>query len=197
MKFKSIKTERTVIRIPTVKDAKLMHEGLKSSIRQLKPWMPWAQELASLDDTKYFLKQAEGIWAKSEESLVERSLIILDASGKKFVGSTGIKPHNLFVPSFEVGYWVNVEFAGQGLITEAINGLCRYLFMERRANRIEVHCEAENLRSCLVAERLNFTMEGQLKNHRLTADSLRLADTKLYAMTCVDDLPEQPTTWQV
>lgn len=196
MRFEFIRTPRVLVRIPTVKDARLMHDGLKKSFKDLKPWMPWAQELASLEDTKYFLRQAENIWAKPHEENVERSLIILDPDNKNFIGSTGIKPLNLMVPSFEVGYWVNVDYAGQGLITEAVNALVHYIFDELRANRIEIHCESTNLKSWKVAERLGFAMEGVLVHNRMTANNLKLADTKLYAMTEPSALPHVDVQWK-
>ncbi|HET9843624.1 MAG TPA: GNAT family N-acetyltransferase [Gammaproteobacteria bacterium] len=196
MRFDYIRTQRLIIRIPTIVDAKIMHDALKKSIKDLKQWMPWAQELASLEDTRYFLRQAETVWTGPLEEHVERSLIIMDVSNKQFVGSTGIKPLNLLVPSFEVGYWVNQEFAGKGFITEAVNALSRFLFGELHANRIEIHSEAKNVNSCKVAERLNFTLEGILKNHRLTADNKHLTDTKLYAQINVEALPLLSVAWK-
>ena len=196
MRFEFISTSRVLIRPPTVKDAKLMHDALKKSIRELKKWMPWAQELASLEDTRYFLRQAESTWSRGPEENVERSLIILDPSQKQFIGSTGIKPLNLFVPSYEVGYWVNVEHVGQGYITESINALTRYLFQELRANRVEINCEHINEKSCKVAERLNYPLEGVLVNHRMTANNQKLTNTKLYAMTVPDALPELKVSWR-
>lgn len=196
MKFEYIRTSRLMIRIPTVKDAKLMHDALKESIRELKPWMPWAQALASLEDTRYFLRQAENIWDKRFEENVECSLIILDPDNKKYIGSTGIKPLNLMVPSFEVGYWVHVDYAGKGYITEAINALSQYIFAELRANRIEIHCEDKNEKSWKVAERLNYPLEGTLINHRMTADNMKLTNTKLYAMTEPSKLPALNVSWK-
>lgn len=196
MKFEYIRTPRTLIRPPTVKDAKLMHDALKQSIRDLKKWMPWAQELASLEDTRYFLRQAENVWDKRFEENEERSLIILDLENKRYIGSTGIKPLNLMVPSFEVGYWVHVNFAGKGLITEAVTGLTHYIFSELRSNRVEIHCEDKNIKSWKVAERLNFSHEGTLLNHRMTADNLKLTNTKLYAMTDPEPLPKLEVVWK-
>lgn len=196
MRFEYIRTSRVLIRPPTVQDAKLMHDALRKSIRELKKWMPWAQELASLEDTRYFLRQAESTWERGPEENVERSLIILDPKQKSFIGSTGIKPLNLFVPSYEVGYWVNVEFVGKGLITESVNALVRYLFAELRANRVEINCEDVNERSCKVAERLHFNLEGVLINHRMTANNQKLTNTKLYAMTVPDELPDLEVGWR-
>ncbi len=196
MGFEYIRTSRVLIRLVTVRDAKLMHDALKQSIKDLKPWMPWAQELASLEDTKYFLRQAESTWSKAPEENVERSLIIMDLENKKYLGSTGIKPLNLMVPSFEVGYWVHSDHAGKGYITEALNALVQYVFGELRANRVEIQCEDRNIKSWQVAERLNFNLDGTLMNHRMTADNLKLTNTKLYSLTDASALPELEVVWK-
>jgi len=196
MYFPTIYTPRCLIRPLQLEDAPLMHEGLKLSFKTLKNWMPWAAKgLASLDDTKYFIQECMDIWAKDLKDGRECTLIIMDRQNTQFIGSIGLTALKLAIPSFEIGYWINQHFSGQGLITEAINGLVRYLFSVYLAKRFEIYCEVNNTKSAAVAQRLNFRLEGRLVNARLKADGRSITDVFLYAMTNSNDLPKIEVTW--
>lgn len=194
IKMKFIKTKRLMIRPARVTDAKMMHDAMKHSYKTLKKWMPWAQSLASLRDTIVYLEEGEQLWRSIPREGVEQPLQIVDLKDEHYIGATGIKPGNLLVPSFEVGYWVNQKFTGKGYISEAMNALTRYLFEVLKAKRVEINCEEENKKSAKVVERINFEYEGKLKNHRLTADSSGVTHSLIYACTDVSVLP--PLEWE-
>jgi RimJ/RimL family protein N-acetyltransferase len=140
IRLKYIKTDRLMIRPARVTDAKLMHDAMKDSFKVLKRWMPWAQSLASLRDTIIYLEEGEQLWQSIPRESVEQPLQIVDLEDQQYIGASGIKPANLLVPSFEVGYWVNQKFTGNGLISEAMNALTRYLFEVQTAKRVEINC---------------------------------------------------------
>ncbi len=187
--LKSIRTERTLIRPVRVADASLMHNAMKESYKELKRWMPWAQSLASLHDTEMYLGHGEKIWSAFAHEGVEQPLQIMDPSDKYYIGATGIKPANLLIPTFEIGYWVNQQYAGQGLITEAMNALTRYLFDALKAKRVEINCEESNVKSSAVAVRLNYELEGKLKNYRLDATGQMVTHSMIFACTDISRLP--------
>lgn len=186
--LKSIRTERLLIRPVKVQDAPLMHMAMKASFPQLKQWMPWAQSLASLRDTEVYLAQGERLWDGFASEGVEQPLQIFDLNEQIYYGATGIKPINLRIPSFEVGYWANQTYGGQGFITQAMSALTHYLFEVLHAKRVEINCEEKNERSAKVATRLNFELEGKLKNHRLDANQ-QVVTTLVYACTEISRLP--------
>lgn len=189
LKLKTISTERVMIRPALASDADRMHKALETSFKELKKWMPWAQTMASLKDTRIYLQEGERIWQKIPKEGVEQPLQIVDLDDNEYIGATGIKPVNLQVPSFEIGYWVNQKYAGQGYITETVNALTRYLFDVQGAKRVEINCEEANERSAQVVKRLGFELEGKLKNHRLTADGRKVAHSWIYACIDVQQLP--------
>lgn len=193
--LKVIKTERLLIRPVRVSDAKLMHDAMKLSFNELKQWMPWAQSLASLRDTEVYLAHGERLWASPAHDGVEQPLQIMDPTNRIYYGATGIKPANLSIPSFEIGYWVNQPYAGKGIITEAMNALTRYLFQVLKAKRVEINCEEENLRSSKVATRLNYDLEGTLRNHRLNANGQKITHSLIYSCIDMDRLPPMPFHW--
>lgn len=185
-----------MIRPPRVSDAKMMHDAMQASFSTLKKWMPWAQSLASLRDTIVYLEEGEQIWQNLPREGVEQPLQIVTLSDDQYIGATGIKPANLLVPSFEVGYWVNQPFSGKGLISEAVNALTRYLFLQLQAKRVEINCEENNMKSANVVERIHYDLEGKLKNHRLTADSSSVTHSLIYACTDLSCLPDLEWTFE-
>ena len=80
-------------------------------------------------------------------------------------------------------------------MTEALNAVIRYAFIQFKANRLEILCDVNNLRSYTLAERLGFKLEGILKNHRINPLTKQLNDTKVYARTNVLDLPSLDVNW--
>lgn len=195
MYFPIITTPRCIIRTLQISDALAMHTALKASFKELKKWMPWAQNLASLNDTQYFIQQSMNTWKREFQQHSERTLVIMDVHNEQFIGSMGLTPLNLLVPSFEIGYWIDQRLAGQGLMTEAVNGLIHYLWDVQFARRIEIHCEATNIKSAQVAARLYFPLEAYMVNERLTADGKSVADTLLYAISTHSNLPPLEVTW--
>lgn len=194
--LKVIKTQRLLIRPVRSSDATLMHDAMKESFEDLKAWMPWAQSLASHRDTEVYLIHGERIWSSPAHEGVEQPLQILDPTNRHYIGATGIKPANLSIPSFEIGYWVNKQYAGQGYITEAMNVLSRYLFQVLKAKRVEINCEEDNIRSALVAQRLNYDLEGKLRNHRFDATGKKITHSMIYSCIDAGKLPPMPFHWE-
>jgi RimJ/RimL family protein N-acetyltransferase len=76
---------------------------------------------------------------------------------------------------------VRTRFQGQGFITEAVAGITDFAIQQLGAKRLEIRCDSENERSAAVPRRLNFELEGILKNedrHHLTNE---LRDTMIFA----------------
>jgi RimJ/RimL family protein N-acetyltransferase len=193
--LKVIKTERLLIRPVRISDAPLMHEAMKTSFNELKEWMPWAQSLASLRDTEVYLAHGERLWASPAHDGVEQPLQIMDPTNRIYYGATGIKPANLSIPSFEIGYWVNQPYANKGIITEAMNALTRFLFQVLKAKRVEINCEEDNTKSSKVAIRLNYDLEGTLRNHRLNASGQKVTQSLIYSCIDINKLPPMLYHW--
>ena len=63
----------------------------------------------------------------------------------------------------EIGYWLDQELQGRGIITRACRTLVTYAFEEYGLNKVEIHAAAGNAPSRAVAERLEFTQEGVVR----------------------------------
>ena len=81
-------------------------------------------------------------------------------------------------------------------MTEAVNALTRYAFLELHAKRIEITCDVLNLRSKKVPERLGYTLEATLKNHRRNPADNSISGTLIYAKYDLENLPELSVQWE-
>lgn len=63
----------------------------------------------------------------------------------------------------EIGYWIIEAAAGKGIVTACSKAMLDYGFSNLNLNRIEIKCAVENIKSARVAEKLNFTKEGILR----------------------------------
>lgn len=78
----------------------------------------------------------------------------------------------------ELGYWVHFEFEGRGFISLAIRMMEQQL-RKMGLHRIELRCNPLNRRSCAVAERNQYVLEGMLRDHKI--ENGVFCDTAIYA----------------
>jgi RimJ/RimL family protein N-acetyltransferase len=156
----SFETERLTIRGPLPGDAGRVREAVVESQAELKPWMPWAMEIPSAEDYEVRVRNGQLKFLAREDLW----MMLLLKGTDTIVGGSGLHRIDWSVPKFEIGYWVRTCFAGQGYITEAVNGIAAFAFDTLSAQRVEIRCDVKNERSVAVARRAGFTLEGTLHN---------------------------------
>lgn len=172
----SLETERLLIRAPLWGDGKALNEAIRESLNELKPWMPFAQSMPSLEESEQFVREARLDFLKRN---VLHMNIFSKADGS-FIGCSGLHHIHWESRCFETGYWMRTSCTGKGYITEAVNGITDFAVHVLAANRIEIRCSARNTKSAAVAERAGFTLDGILRSSDLGMDG-ELHDSKVYA----------------
>lgn len=179
----AIRTQRLLLRLPTVHDVAALNAAIHASHAELTVWMDWAQTPQTLAETEKFCLESRKAW-EAETAL---NCLLIEPGSGEIVGSSGYPRLDWSVPSFEIGYWCRSDKVGQGFVSEATLALARHAFQTLRANRVELRMDDLNARSWRVAERLGFKHEGTLHNDVKTADGT-LRDTRIYAVTRFDAL---------
>ncbi|MDQ0114518.1 GNAT family N-acetyltransferase [Paenibacillus harenae] len=172
----SFETKRLIIRAPLWEDGAMVNEAVKQSIDELRPWMLWAKQIPSIEESEIISRQGR-------VHFLERSdlrLYLIHKTTGQFIGSSGLHRIDWEARKFEIGYWVNTLFSGQGYMTEAVEGITRFAIDELQANRIEIRCDARNIRSARVAERLGFTKEGILRSDKCDVNGI-IRDTIVFS----------------
>ncbi len=172
-----IETERLILRSTRPGDGKALRQSVLESQSYLKHWMAWAVEIP--DEEGY-----EKMVRENHVAFISRTnlmLVIISKENGKMIGGTGFHNLNWDVPSFEIGYWLNPNYTGRGYVTEAVNALTDFAFNTLKAKRVEIQCDADNVRSAAVAERAGYTLDGTLKHHRRHHITKELSNTLIYS----------------
>ena len=178
-------TQRLVIRLPDPAHARAVQEAVEESFDDLHAWMPWANHLQTLDETRAYLLQAHEAFISGEDFAVSA---YLKETGQ-FVLASGLHPRNWDVPRFEIGYWCRTSMQGNGFATETAKFLARTAFTEMGARKVEIRCDSRNRASRRVAELVGFRFEAELHcDDRANDGSIR--DTVVYAMLAKDFSPD-------
>jgi aminoglycoside 6'-N-acetyltransferase len=76
------------------------------------------------------------------------------------IGDIGLKPEAFDVRILELGFSLSAAWQGQGLASEALNGLIGYAFTRQAAHRIYAYTDIRNTRAVSLLQRLHFRQEG-------------------------------------
>ncbi|WP_142827542.1 GNAT family N-acetyltransferase [Planococcus soli] len=172
-----LKTKRLLLRMPMPGDGKIVNEAIHASLDDLKPWLGFAQEEPSPQDTE--INQLESHLSFMKKEVLR--YLVFDKETGSFIGSTGFHSIEWDVPKMEIGYWLDSRMTGKGYMAEAVSALTELAFATLKCNRLEIQCDAENLKSRAIPEKLGFALEGILRNDERSVDGKRLTDTCIYA----------------
>jgi RimJ/RimL family protein N-acetyltransferase len=181
-----IQTARLVIRCWEPKDAVLLKQAVDESIDHLLPWMSWVrQEPESLQVKIERLRTARGKFDLGQDfgfgifSPEENS--VLGAAGLHTRAGEGAR---------EIGYWIHRDRINCGLATETAAALTKVAFVVDGVDRVEIHCDPQNIRSAAIPRKLGFTLEATLRR-RLPQGDGNLRDTMIWSIFKAD-FPASP-----
>lgn len=172
-----LKTARLLLRMPMPGDGEIVNEAIHASLDELKPWLGFAQEEPTPQETE--INQLESHLSFMKKEVLR--YLIFDKETGRFIGTTGFHSIEWDVPKMEIGYWLDSRATGKGYMAEAVSALTELAFATFKCHRLEIQCDAENLKSRAIPEKLGFVLEGILKNDERSVDGTRLTDTCIYA----------------
>ena len=164
-----------MIRLPTLLDAEELFALVDKNRKRLKEFLPSLDYITKVEDIREFIKKAL-IGHANGESFV--NLLLKD---NKIIGCLGLNTIDNQNRSAEVGYWIDEDFSGKGLLTTALKELTTKSFEKFNIHRIVIKASTQNPRSCAVAERLGFKLEGTLKDSEFLYD--HYVSHNVYAIT--------------
>ena len=172
----SFESDRLTIRAPRPGDGAEMNAAVHETFDDLKVWMPWAQQMPTLEESESFARRAQYQFLAREDL----ALLLFLKGTDTMVGSSGLHRINWDIPKFEIGYWCRKRFQGQGYISESTEAITKFAFETLAAKRVEIRCDAKNVRSQHIPNRLGFKLEGTLRNDALSSSG-ELRDTLVFA----------------
>lgn len=142
------------IRPVSLASAEVIFESIQSSKAHLKEWLPFVEGTKSIDDTKRFIKSV----LKSD--CLKQDVIFEIWYDKTFAGIIGFKEIDKANSKLEIGYWLDKNMTGKGIMTRAVEKMIEYAFVEMTINRVMIKVASENKRSLAIPKKLGFIFEG-------------------------------------
>jgi len=134
-----------------------LQQVIERNLDHLRPWIPWARQNASREGLAAFVdlslrRRAEGygFYAAIRHRGQIAGTVGLDIDQRDRTG--------------EIGYWLDRDLEGRGLVTKSVAAVMERRFGELALHRIEIRCAPGNARSRAVPERLGFLEEGTLRD---------------------------------
>lgn len=153
-----IETERLLLRGREPEDAEAIFRY--ASDPEVTPFMAW-EPARSLEDVWDFL---DGLTAHHYEEEELDYAIALRSAPELLIGSIGVywepRKHRVM----ELGYVLDKEHWGQGLVPEAARALIQFAFRTTRVERIYAPVFVENEKSRRAAEKIGLSFEGVLRS---------------------------------
>jgi len=177
----NIETICTIITDTAEQDAPDIFQAILNSIETLRAFpasIPWSLAEPSLEQTREFCLFAQ----QNRELRHDLIHTVRLKSNRQMVGMIGLHKIDWSVPRFEIGFWGNVQFRGQGLMREAIGALLDESRLHYSPRRVEALIDAENIAARNLCTRLGFTLEGINQNARRDPVSKALRNHCVYAL---------------
>lgn len=188
-----IETPRLIIRPVKDGDEIEINQAINRSLVMLQRWMPWAQD-PSLQTTREFVQNGVLDWQSGQA--IEFPMVVIHKQDNKIISASGFNDLcDLTKPYYEIGYWIDSAYQGQGLVTELVTGLTRYTLDALKAIRVQIRIQANNIKSVAVAKRCGYMAEVRIKNYCIDCKGGLPADSLLFACCDVSVLPELEVKW--
>lgn len=176
-----IETDRLVIRCYQPTDGPLLKKSIDESIDHLLPWMPWAKnEPETIQDKVERMRKYRGQFDLG----IDYTFGIFSKDEKVLIGSTGLHVR-VGEQAREIGYWINANYLKKGYALEAVKALTKVGFEIEGLERIEIHCDSNNIRSRNIPEKLQYIHEATLKD-RTTDTQGNKRDVMIWTMFKAD-----------
>lgn len=136
------------------------YQMVVESIPMLKPWMNWAHEGYTQEETEAFIRASIEGWTMDRQF----NFVVADARDGMLLGGTGLGGINPPYRLANLGYWVRSSRRGQGIAPRAARLVARWGFKHLGLLRAEIVVALENSASLRVAEKCGAHREGVLRN---------------------------------
>ncbi len=138
-------------------DAEDLYALINSNRLYLRQWLSWLDKIKEVNDTVSFINNTRDQFANNNGF---QAGILVD---QKLTGIIGLHEIDWEDKKTEIGYWIDQNYQGRGIITKACKALLDYLFNRLKLNKVEIHCAEQNTKSQQIPLKLGFVREGLIR----------------------------------
>lgn len=151
-----------------LEDASQVYQAARESLAEIKPWMSWAHEGYSQQETEEFIRMTRARWVEGTTF----GFAITDARTGDVLGGCGLSYIHPIYHLCNLGYWVRTSRHGQGIAGRAAKLAARFGFEHAGIIRAEIVMAVGNEKSRRVAEKIGAHYEGTLRNRMVVGKTI-------------------------
>ncbi len=177
-----LETARLVLRPPRTGDVGELRRLLRHNHVHLKPWNPApppGEDPSSITEVSKTVLRQRKEWKRGSGYVF---MVAMRDEPGRFVGKIALNGvmrgamHGAYL-----GYWMDVDHCGKGLVTEGIRAVLDWAFGPAGLHRVQAAIMPRNERSLRVIEKLGFRREGYAERYLQIAG--KWEDHVLFAKT--------------
>jgi ribosomal-protein-serine acetyltransferase len=151
-------SEDIILRNYREEDAPMLFNVIDVNRQHLRPWLIWVDGTLKEEHSLEYIRSAR------QEQYDQKSMALGIFRNEKLIGGMGMHQWDHRLKKAQIGYWLTREEEGKGILSRCAATMLHYLFDQLQLNKVELHHLPGNVRSAAVARRLNFTVEGILRD---------------------------------
>lgn len=151
-----LNTERLLLRKIRREDAEDIFEYASNPLVTI--YMPWETH-KTIEDTYDFIRMSGDLFIASDN--IDWAVEI--KTEQKMIGAISIRKWNDQNRCADVGYVLSRKYWNNGIITEALKAVIEFCFTKLELNRVEAHCDENNIGSWRAMEKAGMRYEGTLR----------------------------------
>lgn len=187
-----IETARLYLKMPTAGYGQEVHEAILDGYEDYVKWLAWPSTPPSVEAVEIDCR-------KHHAEFILRDCIrylAIEKSTNQIIGRFAYPPLQVMwaIPQFGLSYFVRFSARNKGYATEASHALIVLAFRLLRAKKVEIYCDAQNVASQKVPQKLGFTLECTKKGGWPRQDET-LADLQTYSIFSERELPAWEVKW--
>src|SRR5574343_1890713 len=133
--------DKISLKLRKEEDAQVFFEIVDRNREEFRKWVPWSDLTVSSEDTKKFI-------IKCQEEFKDKKAADFGVLYEgKWVGSMGFHTIKIDHEWAEIGYWLDGDYVGRGIMTECVKAMINYGFNELNLHRIQIRCDSINTKS--------------------------------------------------
>jgi ribosomal-protein-alanine N-acetyltransferase len=175
------------LRAPRATDVPEVRRVLRRNAEHLRPWStvpPAGEDPSSLTEISKAIVRQRREWKRGEAYIF---FVTPREDTETIIGRVALTAvlHRAFQNAY-LGYWIDVDHQGRGLMTEAVGLVTAFAFDAARLHRVQAAVMPNNAASLRLLEKLGFRREGHALRYLQIAG--RWEDHVLLAVT-VEEWP--------
>jgi len=118
----------------------------------LRQWLPWLDSINGIEDSSRFIQHNERLHKQG------KGIQFFIFYHNQLAGVAGFHNRDSLYRKADIGYWLDEELNGKGIMTNCVIALLKFGFSDLNLRKIGIRCAIENRKSRNIPERLGFEL---------------------------------------